>query len=94
HRYPDAQSFGADLRAFLDGKTTQAESEQNPAWDSNATLERPREVRRTLAETVRVRPRFTRWWIANRSLALSLLAGIAVGLLCFIPAVALHRFWN
>ncbi len=87
-RYPTAAAFENDLRAFLHNQPTVAESQHEPAWESNETLEqlppaavgspaRKQNVARYLAEATRI--------------ASILLAGFVFGLLLFIPAVYVFR---
>ncbi|HMF74392.1 MAG TPA: serine/threonine-protein kinase [Bryobacteraceae bacterium] len=39
-RYKSAEAFENDLRAFLEGRPTAAETEHAPKWDANATIEK------------------------------------------------------
>ncbi len=93
HRYSSASEMQADLRAFIDRRVTLAESQVNPAWDANATLQRdpPSRAATVLTSTPRrlaiAIPHFSR-------IAFSLLAGVLVGLLCFVPAASFYRFWR
>jgi len=41
-RYVSAQAFESDLKLFLAGEPTVAERERRAAWNSNATVEKPR----------------------------------------------------
>ncbi|MBS1875234.1 MAG: protein kinase [Acidobacteria bacterium] len=94
-RYPTAVAFGEDLHAFLDGKRTTAEDAREPAWDANATVEKARSsssrtVPRPSAAVRTVSRRFGEFKVV----AWSLIAGLVIGLVCFIPASHLYRFWN
>ena len=91
-RYASAQQLEQELRAFIAGKRTVAEAEKQPAWDANATLEKPRPRGSRTRAAVKVRlPRF----LAEYHVMLwSLIAGLAVGLLCFVPASHAYRYWN
>lgn len=93
HRYSTAQAFEADVQAYLDRRPTAAESEMNPAWDANATLEKTPPPRKT-GIVPKPRPRWGKMLVEFNRIAYSLLAGVAVGLLLFIPAVAIWRFWH
>ncbi len=94
-RYPTANAFEQDLRLFLDGKPTAAEADREPAWDANATVEKARSNPRRTSP----RPSFQ---IQNFSKVLSefnvvmwsLIAGLVIGLLCFMPASQLYRYWR
>jgi serine/threonine protein kinase len=89
HRYSTAAAFERDLRAFLDGKNTVAEGDKDAAWQGNATVEKPKT--RVLPE--RWRLTWSRW-SPPRSIAFSLVAGLLVGFLIFIPAINVYRFWS
>jgi serine/threonine protein kinase len=87
-RYATAAAFENDLRAFLNNQPTVAEAQQEPAWESNETIEqtppssvesssRKQKIARQLAEATRI--------------SSILLAGFVFGLLLFIPAVYIFR---
>ena len=89
-RYATAAAFEEDLRAFLQKRTTVAETEPLPTWDSNATLakKKPTSVRRS-----EWMPKLTRWAReANRTIW-ALAAGLIAGLIVLIPPAYLYRFW-
>src|SRR5579864_1289658 len=52
-RYGSAREFQADLQAFLEHKSTQAELERRAAWSPNATIEAAREYFRKATRTVK-----------------------------------------
>jgi serine/threonine protein kinase len=91
-RYACANDLEHDLRAFLAGQRTAAESEKHPSWDANATLEKSR---RALSRTARpVRAGVAHLAARYGVVIWSLLAGLLVGLLCFVPASHAYRYWN
>jgi serine/threonine protein kinase len=77
-RYTSAAAFGDDLRAFLDGKPTRAETEA-PGWDAQETVKKDRSVPRSSALALPVLSKSTTG--ALRAVA----AGIAIGLFLVIP---------
>ncbi len=90
-RYTTATAFENDLRAFLQDLPTVAETQHEPAWESNETLEktppappeswiRKQHFEKKLAEATR-----TLWILA---------AGFVFGLLFFIPTGYILRLWN
>jgi serine/threonine protein kinase len=91
-RYMSAMAFERDLRLFLERKPTAAETEREPSWDSNATLEHPhtdpppRPPRRNL--------RFSRFVAELNVVLWSIIAGVVVGLLLFVPVAHAYRFWK
>ncbi len=91
-RYVSAVAFERDLRLFLEKKPTSAETEREPSWDSNATLEQSRVE--SISDRPRPKWRFSRF-IAELNVVLwSIIAGIVVGLLLFVPAAHTFRFWK
>lgn len=90
-RYPAAAAFEADLRSFIEGRATTAEREKQPSWDANATLEKSR------AGSARTRATVLRLWDLIpefNSVMWAVVAGLIVGMLCFIPASYLYRYRN
>jgi serine/threonine protein kinase len=88
HRYVSAGAFEHDLQRFLQNRPTLAETEKLRSWDSNATLDKTppakppaRIPKQKLASLV---AEFNRVLWAG-------IAGLAVGLLLFIPAGYLYR---
>jgi hypothetical protein len=88
-RYATASDFLADLEAFLHGRVPAAQK-QGGAWDANATVEKSKPEPAT---RLRIVPRmWTR--LGGRYLGAlgALAAGIAVGIVLFVPASFLYRF--
>lgn len=97
-RYVSASAFEADLRAFLDGRPTAAESEKLPAWEANET------VRKSSAEVAVLRRAvdrlgemkwhfsFPTWHVGGAGVLRALGAGLLFGALVLMPAVYLYRF--
>ena len=100
-RYPSAETFESDLRAFLEDRPVAATNEHG-AWNANATIDKeaqrvaPAPTRRIPAKITsrtlvralsRVRLRRREWG----NLAVALLAGLLAGLLLFIPLGYLYR---
>jgi len=88
--------LGQELRAFLDGKRPDAEVNRAPSWDARATIESA--LPAYVAPKIPVRSR--RPWpiLASltaeyRSVIWALLAGLVIGLIGFIPASYLRRYW-
>ena len=89
HRYSTAAAFERDLRSFLEGKSTVAEGDRQAAWEGNATVEKPK--------APATREHWRQWWRGlspPRSILMSLVAGLLVGFLVFIPAINAYRFWT
>jgi hypothetical protein len=88
-RYANAADLLADLEAFLHGRVPAAQK-QGGAWDANATIEKSK-----LQPVTRLRI-IPRKWMQVRERyggALgALAAGIAVGIILFVPASFLYRF--
>ena len=94
-RYPTALAFGQDLRLFLDKKAPVAVTGHEPAWDANATLEKGRpDDHRATAGRPPVARRLTRFLAEFNVIMWSLIAGLIIGLLCFIPASHYYRYRN
>jgi hypothetical protein len=90
-RYQSAESFEADLRAFLEARPTLAARERVPAWNANATIERrPKPGTGTTPRKHAARLASPSAPYAVRrgdrtNLAIALLGGILAGLLLFMP---------
>jgi eukaryotic-like serine/threonine-protein kinase len=89
-RYPSAADFEADLRSFLDRKPTLAESERQPAWEANETLEKPRVESRP----VRVAKSLSRFIPEVNSFSWAVVTGLALGLVCFVFGSYWYRYWS
>jgi serine/threonine protein kinase len=98
-RYQTAQSFEADLRAFLDSRPPVAAQERVSSWNANATVDNRSKLHssQTRESQSRVPQPAISVKFAKRSnttnLAISLLAGILVGLVFFIPFRYGYRVW-
>ncbi len=94
-RYPSAVALEQDLRLFLERKPATAVKEKEPAWDANATLEKSRPA---TAPMPRIRPATKRSlsrFLSDFNVVMwSLIAGLIIGLLCFIPASHFYRYWT
>ncbi len=88
-RYATAAALEQDLRLFLDRKPL-AVASREPAWDVNATVEKPRAAR--AAPSVEAR-KWPRWLTDFKLIGGSLIAGLVIGLLCFLPASHFYRYW-
>jgi len=91
-RYASAASFEEDLRAFLANTRTIAETEHTPSWDANATLEKAKSA--PTAARPAARTRFASFIAECNVLMWSLVAGLVVGMLCFVPASHAYRYWQ
>jgi hypothetical protein len=91
-RYPSAAAFEADLRAFVAGKQTVAESEERPSWEANTTVEKVSPARKTVARVIGFPKRLPRrrW----NHVVQAVLAGIVAGIVCWIPASWTWRWHN
>lgn len=93
-RYPSAGAMASDLQLFLDGKTPASNSERQPAWDANATLEKPRPTSQQVSKPAMARRSVSKILAEFNVVMWSLIAGLIIGLLCFVPASHLYRFWR
>ena len=88
HRYASAALFEHDLQLFLQNRPTSAETEKLRTWDANVTLDKSPRHKTT--------PRLPKQQVAtvlaevNRILWAGI-AGLAVGLLLFVPAGYIYR---
>ncbi|MBV9759998.1 MAG: serine/threonine protein kinase [Acidobacteriaceae bacterium] len=98
-RYPSAEAFESDLRAFEEGRPASVELEPLRAWNSNATIdkhakpiavERARGATRVVADKSAARRVKTSRGVIGMGIAL--LVGVLVGLLIFIPISYYRRF--
>ena len=92
-RYKSAAAFGEDLKAFLEGAETAAESERRGAWKPNPTLESGQ------ASKPKSKPR--RWPRASRRRVLrragriaSALGCVLAGMVLFIGTSYCSRYWR
>lgn len=103
HRYGSAAEMEQDLQLFLQNRPTLAEAEKLRAWDANATLDKSPQrppARRIpkiprlpdLPNLPRIPKKKVAWMLAevNRILWAGI-AGLAVGLLLFVPAGYVYR---
>lgn len=91
-RYSSAAALEKDLHAFIDHRRTVAEAESEPSWDSNATLEKPRE--KPAAAPKASKARFSKMVAQFNVMMWSVIAGIAAGLLLFVPVTYAYRYWT
>jgi hypothetical protein len=92
HRYVSAVAFERDLQMFLDNRPTLAETEKVRVWDSNATIDKdplPKAAPRATAKkkVVSALAEFNKILWAG-------VAGLAFGLLLFVPAGSAYRLWT
>ncbi len=93
-RYASAEALASDLRLFLDGRAPAANGEHQPAWDANATLERARPTSLRTSKPARARRSISKILAEFNMVMWSLIAGLIIGLLCFVPASHFYRFWK
>jgi serine/threonine protein kinase len=97
-RYPSAAALEQDLRLFLDRKPASAVKEREPSWDANATLEKSRTDAPPSRQAPPVRSvtkrNLSRFLSDFNVIMWSLIAGLIIGLLCFIPASHFYRYWT
>lgn len=98
-RYPSADAFERDLRAFEEGRPTSVELEPLRAWNANATIDkhaRPPGAHRASGATRVVSEKPVPSRVKNSrgviSMAIALLVGVLAGLLIFIPISYYRRF--
>ena len=104
NRYPSASALEQDLRSFLDGCPTLAETEMQHAWEVNPTVEKDRgdsqEPLSRLPEILtllkQLRPPaasikfLKRAWLPIAAVAV----GALVGALAYIEGAYAYRFWD
>jgi len=90
-RYVSAAAFERDLQMFVQNRPTSAETEKVRAWDANATLDKgparktaPRQPKQKVASAL---SEFTKVVWAG-------IAGLAFGLLLFVPAGNAYRLFT
>ncbi|MBZ5611698.1 MAG: protein kinase [Acidobacteriia bacterium] len=102
-RYVSAAAFESDMRLFLEGRPTVAQTERRTAWHSNPTLEKPRfhlpERVSSMAETVkqrvmRLKPERAQRLASWLSILVALCWGLLAGLVVCVPAGYYYRFWR
>ncbi len=100
-RYSSAADFESDLQLFLANQPTLAEKEPRIAWNSNATVEKARELRPsppTIASRAAAFKPKAFLSKAKTASALSVLGalcwGLLAGLLVFIPAGVYYFYWK
>jgi tetratricopeptide (TPR) repeat protein len=102
-RYVSAAAFESDVRMFLEGRTTVAQSERRNAWRSSPTIEKPRfhvpERVSSMAETVkqrvmRLKPARAQRLASALSILSALFWGLLAGLVVCVPAGYYYRFWR
>ncbi len=102
-RYVSAAAFESDVRLFLEGRPTAAQTERRTAWHSNPTLEKPRfhlpERVSSMAETVkrsvlRLKPARAQRVASVLSILGALCWGLLAGLIVCVPAGYYYRFWR
>ena len=98
-RYATALALGSDLTAFLEGRITKAETEREPVWNGNETIDTSQKL------SAQGQKRFAvgdlRLWFALKNVdflplrfvLLSLTAGVLIGLLLLVPGIQAIRFW-
>ena len=97
NRYPTAKAMEQDLRAFIAGSPTQAESEKQRAWAVNPTVEKDRSSSQTALKNM---PQFAarlnaifgylkKSWIPIAAIAV----GLLIGALIYIETAFAYRFW-
>jgi len=96
NRYPTAGAFEDDLRKFLDGQPTQAETERQPAWEVHPTVEKdrvkPREPGKNLRE-IAPWPKIVAWLKASWVPVAAVAVGGLLGSLVYIESAYAYRFW-
>ena len=98
-RYSSAAAFEDDLKLFLANEPTLAGQEPRASWSSNATVEKPRQIRPSLPTIAGSAAVFKPAWSKARTAsALSVLGalcwGLLAGLVVFIPAGVYYFYWK
>ena len=100
-RYVSASAFETDLRTFLQGRPTVAETERRGTWNTNPTVEKPRfrlpERVSSMAETVRqsvmkLKPPPGQRVAAVLRILVALCWGLLAGLVVCVPGGYYYRF--
>jgi eukaryotic-like serine/threonine-protein kinase len=96
HRYPTAGALEDDLRKFVDGQPTLAETEKQPAWEVHPTVEKgrgkPREPGKSLRE-IAPWPKIVAWLRASWVPVAAVAVGALLGSLVYIESAYAYRFW-
>jgi hypothetical protein len=96
NRYPTAGALEDDLRKFVDGLPTLAETEKQPAWEVHATVEKdrgsPREPGKNFREIV-TWPKIVAWLKASWVPVAAVAVGALLGSLVYIESAYAYRFW-
>ncbi|MBZ5594587.1 MAG: serine/threonine protein kinase [Acidobacteriia bacterium] len=94
NRYTAASAMEQDLRLFLDGRQTLAETEKQRAWEVNPTVEKDREPAPTPAASLRP-PHNLRRYLEKVLVPVAAVAiGAVVGSLIYIESAYAYRFWS
>jgi len=94
NRYPAASAMEQDLRLFLDGRQTLAETEKQVAWEVNPTVEKDREPSEAAAPSPRP-PHNLRRYLEKVLVPVAAVAiGAVVGSLVYIESAYAYRFWR
>ena len=93
-RYASAHALGQDLQLFLEGKRPLAEGDHEASWDANATVEKPRQNDQTRSRMSVLRVDVEKTLSEISVMMWCLLAGLVIGLICFVPAAHFYRFWT
>lgn len=96
NRYPTAGALEDDLRKFVDGQPTLAETEKQPAWEVHATVEKDRGNRREPAKNFRdiaPWPKIVAWLKASWVPVAAVAVGALLGSLVYIESAYAYRFW-
>ena len=99
-RYATANAFGDDLTAFLEGRLTKAETEREPAWDGNETIDKSQKnsaPQRKRFAFGAFRQRFDFKSVdfpPLRFVLISVTTGFLIGLLLLVPGMEAVRFWT
>lgn len=99
-RYPSAQEFESDLRAFVAGKPVAAAMERQDFWNANATINKSRDeadamrgrVNRPTAIRVAALKLLPKRKTNARKLLIASCSGLVVGLIAFMPFAYSHDF--
>jgi hypothetical protein len=90
NRYPSVGALEDDLRLFLAGQRTIAESEKQHSWEANPTIEKARRLPRVPSwDPLEFLALLRRSWLPITAVAASAL----VGALLYVEATYAYRFW-
>ncbi len=96
NRYPTAGALEDDLRKFVDGQLTLAETEKQSAWEVHPTVEKDRGNQRELAKSLREIapwPKIVAWLKASWVPVAAVAVGALLGSLVYIESAYAYRFW-